>query len=304
MARARLQTEKGQTGLRFPSQRDLELPMSAKPRLAQFLKASLRNPTNLCCLNCTLIALVWTLLQAQLCGILRQALVPALSFLAQAPTAPAASSTQVLSHLPLLTKLQAWSHIHVQHDIAELVTYLLPRLHQQGFQGSWEARRHIDGVTRVTDRGTTLAPVILALHAGEQLILQSKIDQWHTQASVHALTQPTTIVCLQIQRFIREAGVMRRDHRSLLGYQCAVHLPIFDGPDDTAVHILPYQVVAMQLHYGAQPTTGHYRTAMIGQPRFGKDRVWLSDDGRVPEPIQREHDSAVYLLWLMQATDA
>ncbi|CAE7716672.1 unnamed protein product [Symbiodinium necroappetens] len=110
----------------------------------------------------------------------------------------------------------------------------LLRLHQQGFQGSWEARRHIDGVTRVTDRGTTLAPVILALHAGPQLILQSMIDQWHTQASVHALTQPTT----------------------------------------------------------------------IGQPRFGKDRAWLSDDGRVPEPIQREHDSAVYLLWLMQATDA
>ena len=278
--------------------------MSAKPGLAQLLKTSLRNPTNLCYLNSTLIALSWTLLQAQLCGILRQALVPAISFLTQVPTTPHGCSIQVLSHLPLLAKLQAWSNTHVQHDVAELVTYLLPRLNQPGFQGSWEARRRTDDITRVTDRGTTLAPVILALHAGEQLILQTMIDQWHTQASIHALTQPTTIVCLQIQRFIWEAGVMRRDYRSLLGYHCIVHLPIFDGPHATDVHILPYQVVAMQLHYGVQPTKSHYRTAMIGQPRFGKDRVWLSDDGRTPEQIHREHDSAIYLLWLLQVDNA
>ena len=276
--------------------------MSARPGLARLLKLSLRNPTNLCYLNSTLIALAWTLLQAQLHGTLHQALVPALSFLAQVPPGRHTTSTQVLNHLPLLTKLQAWSNLHVQHDVAELVTYLLPRLHQQGFQGSWEARCKVADITRVTDSGTTLAPVTLALHAGEQLILQSMIDQWHAQASVHALAQSTHIVCLQIPRFIWEAGVMRPDHRPLLGYQCLVHMPIFNAPDVPHVHFAPYQVVAMQLHYGARPTAGHYRTAMLGQPQFGKEKVWLSDDECVPVPILREHDSAIYLLWLMQAS--
>ncbi|CAE7347061.1 unnamed protein product [Symbiodinium sp. KB8] len=197
-----------------------------------------------------------------------------------------ATSTQVLNHLPLLTKLQAWNNLHIQHDVAELVAYLLPRLHQQGFQGSWEARCRTEDVIHVTDRGTALAPVILSLHAGEQLILQSMIDQWHAQASVHALTQQTPIVCLQIPRFIWEAGVMRRDHRSLLGYQCLVHMPIFDSPDERTAHLAPYQVVAMQLHYGARPTSGHYRTAMLGQPKFGKEKVWLSDDESVPQPSE------------------
>ena len=274
--------------------------MSAKPGLARLLKLSLKNPSNLCYLNSTLIALVWTLLQAQLHGILQKALVPALSFLAQVQTTRHATSTQVLNHLPLLTKLQAWNNLHIQHDVAELVAYLLPRLHQQGFQGSWEARCRTEDVIHVTDRGTALAPVILSLHAGEQLILQSMIDQWHAQASVHALTQQTPIVCLQIPRFIWEAGVMRRDHRSLLGYQCLVHMPIFDSPDERTAHLAPYQVVAMQLHYGARPTSGHYRTAMLGQPKFGKEKVWLSDDESVPQPILREHDSAIYLIWLMQ----
>ena len=301
VACARLQIEEGSSSIRFPRQRDLELPVSAKLGLARLLKLSLSNPTNLCYLNSTLIALSWALLQAQLCGTLQQALVPAISFLTQEPKLPHGRSVQVLSHLPLLAKMQAWSRLHVQHD-AELIAYLLPRLNQPGFQGSWEARRHIDANTCATDGGTTLAPIVLALNAGEQLILQTMIDQWHAQASIHALTHPTILICLQIQRFIWEAGDMRRDYRSLLGYHCTVHMPVYDGPDTTTVHIMPYQVVAMQLHYGEQPTTGHYRTAMLGQIRFGKDRVWLSDDGCTPAPIQREHDSAIYLLWLMQAS--
>ena len=78
-------------------------------------------------------------------------------------------------------------------------------------------------------------------------------DQWHTQASVHALTEPAAIVCLQLQRFTGEAGAIQRDSRLLLGYQCDIHLPVFEGLDDTAVQCLPYKVVAMQLHYGEVP---------------------------------------------------
>ncbi|OLQ09498.1 hypothetical protein AK812_SmicGene6826 [Symbiodinium microadriaticum] len=57
----------------------------------------------------------------------------------------------------------------------------------------------------------------------------------------------------KVLRFTGEAGAIQRDSRLLLGYQCDIHLPVFEGLDDTAVQCLPYKVVAMQLHYGEVP---------------------------------------------------
>ena len=74
------------------------------------------------------------------------------SALTKAPTFRA-TSFQVLSHLPLLTKLQAWVNVHSQHDVAELVTYLIPRLHLEGFDTSWEARLQVACTTGVSDAG-------------------------------------------------------------------------------------------------------------------------------------------------------
>ena len=167
VACSRLQTAPGQAELRFSGQRGLELSVSAKLSLKQLLCISLRNPTNLCYLNSTLLALTWTLLQARLCSLVHQVLVPELSFLTQVSTSRSASTLQVLNHLPLLTKLQARDRVHSQHDVAELVAYILPRLQLEGFEGSWEARRQVAGEARVTDTGSILAPVILALVPGE-----------------------------------------------------------------------------------------------------------------------------------------
>ncbi|OLP85053.1 hypothetical protein AK812_SmicGene33995 [Symbiodinium microadriaticum] len=209
--------------------------------------------------------------------------------------------THLLGARSLAVAYQATNQLHSQHDAAELITYLLPRLQLEVFDSSWEARLHVAGDIRVADTGPLLAPITLAPVPGEQLILPSMIDQWHAQASIHALKEPSTVVCMQLQRFLGNAGIMQRDSRLLLGYQCTVHLPVFCNSATTEVSHVPYQAVAMQLHYGEQPTSGHYRTIMIGQPLFGKDRMWLTEDGCTPEPIQREHDSAIYLLWLIQA---
>ena len=72
----RLQTAPGQAELRFSGQQGLELSMSGKLSLKQLLRISLRNPTNPCYLNSTLLALAWTMLQARLCGLIHQVLVP------------------------------------------------------------------------------------------------------------------------------------------------------------------------------------------------------------------------------------
>ena len=50
-------------------------------------------------------------------------------------------------------------------------------------RGRLDSKLHVRQVFRTQDLSLT-APIVLALVPGEQLILQSLIDQWHTQASV------------------------------------------------------------------------------------------------------------------------
>ena len=75
-------------------------------------------------------------------------------------------------------------------------------------------------------------------------------------------------------------------------------MPIFRSPATTDVHYLSYQVIAMQLRYGERPTSGHYRTILLGQPSFGKDCQWITEDGCTPAHVLREHDSAMYLIYI------
>ena len=106
---------------------------------------------------------------------------------------------------------------------------------------------------------------------------------------------------MQLQRFSGDAGAIPRDSRMLLGYQCNIHLPIFIRLDSLDVRYLPYKAVTMQLYYGENPTSGHYRNILTGQPPFGKYCQWITDDGCTPLPVTREHASAIYLIWLQQA---
>ena len=80
MACSRLRIVLRPAELRFAGQRDLELQPDAKLSLKHLLHISLLNPTNLCYLNSTVLAIAWTMLQARLHGLIQQVLVPALSF--------------------------------------------------------------------------------------------------------------------------------------------------------------------------------------------------------------------------------
>ena len=116
---------------------------------------------------------------------------------------------------------------------AKFLNYLVPRCLRWAHRAlipKWEARRHRNGNLCVLDSGTTHLPLPIPLCSGEVCHLQWCVDAWHQQGSVHALTHPAPLVCLQLLRFHNEDGVMRRDSRPLQGHLATIHMPIFQIP--------------------------------------------------------------------------
>ncbi|CAE7591001.1 unnamed protein product [Symbiodinium sp. CCMP2592] len=185
---------------------------------------------------------------------------------------------QVLHSVPWLTMLQAWPHVHRQHDAAELVMYLLQRLLHSGFNGGWEARNYD------STQGLPRKPLMASC----------------------ALQCPVSLLCIQLQRFASHEGALHRDVRPMVMSSDRIRMPIFDAVDTMRVWYASYQVVAMLLHYGDTPDSGHHRTILRGQPVFGDENQWITDDSCTAKPVQHEHDGQIYILWMRQVyqTDA
>ncbi|CAE6934515.1 unnamed protein product [Symbiodinium sp. CCMP2592] len=121
-----------------------------------------------------------------------------------------------------------------------------------GFNGGWEARNFVPGGIATLDKGPTQAPIPIALPVGPSLELQAAIDGWSAQVTArYALLTPSSMLCIQLQRFTNAEGVMRRDTRPLVVASTTVRMPLFTGLHTMQVRYVHYQVVAVQLHYGA-----------------------------------------------------
>ncbi|CAE7535527.1 Pol, partial [Symbiodinium sp. CCMP2592] len=265
------------------------------------LRLIFHNPSNLCYLHSTIYALLWTILQARLHDAYVSPPPQALTMLCPPITATPNCPIQVLHSVPWLMLLQAWPSVHRQHDAAELLQYLLPRFSHSGFNGGWEARNFVPGGIATLDKGPTQAPIPIALPAGPSLELQAAIDGWSAQVTArYALLTPSPMLCIQLQRFTNAEGVMRRDTRPLVVASTTVRMPLFTGLHTMQVRYVHYQVVAVQLHYGATPDMGHYRTILRGQPLFGAEKWWITDDSCTAKPVSTEHDDNIYIVWLRQ----
>ncbi|CAE7475477.1 Pol [Symbiodinium sp. CCMP2592] len=265
------------------------------------LRLIFHNPSNLCYLHSTIYALLWTILQARLHDAYISPPPQALTMLCPPITDSPNCPIQVLHSVPWLMLLQAWPSVNRQHDAAELIQYLLPRFSHSGFNGGWEARNFAPGGIATLDTGPTQAPIAIVLPAGPSLELQAAIDGWSAQVTArYALLTPSPMLCIQLQRFTNAEGVMRRDTRPLAMASTTVRMPLFAGLHTMQVRYVHYQVVAVQLHYGATPDMGHYRTILRGQPLFGAEKWWITDDSCTAKSIGTEHDGNIYIVWLRQ----
>ena len=90
----------------------------------------------------------------------------------------------------------------------------------------WEARRFRDERLCTLDSGPALLPIPLPLCSGDICHLQWCVDAWHMQSSVHALTRPAPLLCLQLLRFHNEVRDVQRDTRPLQDHLTTIHVPV------------------------------------------------------------------------------
>ena len=299
----RVQIEARSAAVRCTGGQPLGMNTGAIAGLQTLLKISLHNATNLCYLNSTAIAASWTVLQAQLHDQGDLHLAPALRLLCNRAESALHRPLKLLSQLPWTVLLQGWRDIHRQHDAPELVTHLLPRLRVNRSDARWEARVSTEQGISIRDQGSMHSPLLMFPHPGDALYLQRVIDQWHLQAAVHALVNPPHILCIQLQRFTGERGHLTRHVRPLQDCHHIVHVPAFASESTAVVQPARYEVTAIQLHFGQSPDTGHYRTILRGQKKFGHLQTWITDDNSSAKSATETFPDASYLLWMRQAKE-
>ena len=305
LAHAGLSSTPGSASLRQSDPANLESDVSVIPSLKALLQLVLHNPTNLCYLHSTIMAVHWVMLQVRLHDA-RAPLPPQVLTMLCPPSTSQTSDTgpvQVLQSLPWLLMLRTWPQLHQQHDVAEFAMYLLPRFSPMGMNGCWEARNYSpDGVITL-DTGTLETPLPMQLNAGSTICLQQSVEGWCSQTRAkYALCTATPILCLQLLRFSTSGEAVSKDVRPVKGLTGTIRIPVYTAPTTLSTELIPYQVAAVQHHFGERPSSGHYRTMLHGQKQFAAGRFWLTDDSRRAMPTASDaYSDSAYLVWLRQA---
>ena len=147
-------------------------------------------------------------------------------------------------------------------------------------------------------------PLPIHLNAGATIHLQQSVEGWSAQAMAkYALCQEPQILCLQLLRFKQQGEAVNKDVRPLEGLSGVIHFPVFTETRTLHTVLKPYQVAAVQHHFGGTPVTGHYRALLCGQKMFASGRFWLTDDACRAQPSDPcTHSTAAYLVWLRQVS--
>ena len=167
--------------------------------------------------------------------------------------------------------LRTWQHLHQQHDVAELLTYIADHASIPGLKGIWEARSMEGPLLRAHQRMQP-TPLIM-LPCSPNKTLQQLIEDWAYEqdtGEVTALVRPPAILSVQLMRFNGNprGEVGKLTHRVPLASRLQV--PQFDD----GVSTLPcaYVLHSVVYHIGYTPDSGHYRSMGVTAPEGGAER--------------------------------
>ena len=179
--------------------------------------------------------------------------------------------------------LLGWRDINVQHDGAEFLLHILPRVSWLDTRTGWETRTVQDGQVH---RQVNSNMPILMLNPAEGLIssnIADAVQTWHLQAGVivQALVHAPHDLVIHLPRFREaEAGIVKHRIPLSLG-PGLIKLPVFTGPNNTECSWFTYTIRAALLHLGETTTSGHYRSLLIDARA---QTCWLTDDGISAQP--------------------
>ena len=204
-------------------------------------------------------------------------------------------------------RLLGWPRPQQQHDTAELIDFLQPRVVLSLVPGRWEARRlAADGSgVHVTASTTALKCLLLAQDSAHPTpSVQDLISQWHHQLDMYAFSDVPPWCFLQLPRFQYHARGWPVKQSQAYILPSTLQLPRFTHTDDVSISWVLYRVVAHVQHHGPAPTSGHYTVAVSDLHH----RYWLLDDEKEPQRMsdqQVDHLSRnVYLMLLVRDSEA
>ena len=123
-------------------------------------------------MNAALLALLWSLYQDPT---FRTGALPVL--LSHVTNR---SGALLLKNLTWRAILGSWTQPSRQHDIHELLLYIMPRISPPEFSGMWQTRRLEDTGIAVCGSAHTTLPITLDV-PNEARGLQHCVQEWHSQ---------------------------------------------------------------------------------------------------------------------------
>ena len=193
--------------------------------------------------------------------------------------------------------LHDWQDILRQHDVAELMGYLLGKLGNRKMSlGSWGSIYVDAGWVEYTESLAQPLPLAVPTEC-TNTSLQQLLNLWSEDAPRRStLMSPAPgFFCLQVMRYTVSGGSVVKSHCEIEGLEDEIWIPVFDR-DGARISNVKYHVLGMTLHYGESPTSGHY-IALLRDAQLW----WLKDDAKHPRTLARveaEHRSRCYVLCL------
>ena len=270
-----------------------------KPKL--MVRVLENDSSTMCFVNAALIALAW-------CSLLCQGLSPScwahgfelLRGLCQWNPLPL--NLRVFQpFLWLLFGAFQTEDLSEQQDILEFTAFIIDRLGPSFLSCRWCTR--FQYVTHEThpmldsEKGDRYAPILIRfIHYLDSVCnLTDLIAHWHdSQGVCRASDQERQCLILMFDRHIE--GQNRKCTQKIQLPTDVVHFPCFVA-EDGQIAFLPFRIAAISYHIGADPNTGHHRTALKYQGN------WLVyDDNRLPDRISFLSDEIlcnITMIWLI-----
>ena len=158
-----------------------------------------------------------------------------------------------------------------QHDTAELIDHLHPKLTRHTLQGETAEGLDIRQQSHVA-RCLQLA-ISDSTSKTDQISVQGLIQHWHEGADIQAGS-----VCSCLDSCI-ELGAERLSNSTLISFLAPLDA-CFVTADNLDIRWVEYEVLACIQHHGSLPTSGHYTVVLSHQ-----GVQWHYDDEKVPLPL-------------------
>ena len=259
------------------------------------LRLALGNRSNYCYMNTVVQVLAWIMQTTQTSA---RAMGRMHSFFISLQSHRSDNTKFLMQDMVWRMLISGWADSQRQHDTAEFFAYLAQKYQFPMLQGTWQARRFLDGVLEHRDSGQCTQPIVLRLPAQPPGLptttqVQSLVDYWSGASDcIVALLEVPHILLLQLDRFQRSCGRIEKRHDHIEANRRIV-VPYFSCADLT-IEVAWYKLVATISHRGTQPNTGHYTSCLVQGAH-----IWSCDDNRgalQQDTFPMQHTSECYIL--------